>query len=93
MQKVWEGVFLDDPSREKFGIEELKSFTTVDGHQTCSAWCNDVQLCCNGTRGYACNNIVDADEPVGACAGVCARATIDGSEKQFYMCVCVFALS
>ena len=61
--QIWEAVFLDDPSRAKVDIDELKSFVTVDEDQTCSARYNDVQLCKNGTRGYAVNDIRDEDEP------------------------------
>ncbi|CAJ1383592.1 unnamed protein product [Effrenium voratum] len=48
----------------KADISDLKSFMTVEEDQTCSGRYNDVKLIKNGMRGYASNDLADADEPV-----------------------------
>ena len=63
LQQVWEAIFLDDPNRTKVTIDDLKSYVTVEEDQTCSGRYNDVQLCQNGTRGLASNDIAAGDEP------------------------------
>ncbi|CAJ1344908.1 unnamed protein product [Effrenium voratum] len=62
--QIQECLFLDDPSRDRLDISDLKSFMTVEEDQTCSGRYNDVKLIKNGMRGYASNDLDDADEPV-----------------------------
>lgn len=61
--QVQEAVFLDDPSRDKIDLADMKSFLTADEDQTCSGRYNDVRLVRNGMRAYASNDIGEGDEP------------------------------
>ena len=61
--QVQEAVFLDDPSRHKIDLADMKSFLTADEDQTCSGRYNDVRLVRNGMRAYASNDIGEGDEP------------------------------
>eukprot|EP00438_Fugacium_kawagutii_P021628 Skav212212 [mRNA] locus=scaffold754:1020696:1022177:- [translate_table: standard] len=60
---IHEGVFLDDPSREKIDLADLKSFVTTEENQTCHGRYNDVKLAKNCCRAYAANDIQEEDEP------------------------------
>ena len=60
---IHEGVFLDDPSREKIDLADLKSFVTAEENQTCHGRYNDVKLAKNCCRAYAANDIQEEDEP------------------------------
>lgn len=60
---VHEGVFLDDPSRDKIELADLKSFVTAEEHQTCQGRYNDVKLAKNCCRAYASNDLQQEDEP------------------------------
>ena len=44
---IHEGIFLDDPSREKIDLAGLKSFVTTEENQTCHGRYNDVKLAKN----------------------------------------------
>lgn len=59
---IHEGVFLDDPSRDKIDLADLKSFVTTEEHQTCHGRYNDVKLAKNCCRAYAANDIQEEDE-------------------------------
>ena len=61
--QVYDGVFLDDPSREKLDMADLKSYMTAEEDQTCSARYNDVKLVRGQVRAYAANHLSDKDEP------------------------------
>ncbi|CAJ1420172.1 unnamed protein product [Effrenium voratum] len=61
--QVQEAVFLDDPSRDKIDLADMKSFLTADEDQTCSGRYNAVRLVRNGMRAYASNDIGEGDEP------------------------------
>ena len=63
VRQVQEAVFLDDPSRDKIDLADMKSFLTADEDQTCSGRYNDVRLVRNGMRAYASNDIGEGDEP------------------------------
>lgn len=56
-------MFLDDPSREKIDLADLKSFVTTEENQTCHGRYNDVKLAKNCCRAYAANDIEEEDEP------------------------------
>ena len=61
--QVHEGVFLDDPNREKIDLADLKSFVTAEENQTCHGRYNDVKLAKNCCRVYATNDVQKEDEP------------------------------
>ena len=61
--QVYEGVFLDDPSREKIDLADLKSYLTAEEDQTCSGRCNDIKLVRGQVRAYASNHLRAEDEP------------------------------
>lgn len=63
MGNIHEGVFLDDPSREKIDLADLKLFVTTEEKQTCHGRYNDVKLAKNCCRAYAVNDIQEEDEP------------------------------
>jgi hypothetical protein len=44
---IHEGVFLDDPSRDKIDLADLKSFVRAEDTQTCRGRYNDVKLAKN----------------------------------------------
>ena len=59
---IHEGIFLDDPNREKIDLADLKSFVTAEENQTCYGRYNDIKLakiCC---RAYATNDVQEEDE-------------------------------
>ena len=56
-----EALFLDDPSRSKIDIADLKSFVTVDEEGTCQGRYNDSRLARNQMRAVASNDIVQAE--------------------------------
>ena len=60
---VHEGVFLDDPNRDKIDLSDLKSFVTAEENQTCHGRYNDVKLAKNCCRAYASNDVQKEDEP------------------------------
>ena len=55
--QVQEAVFLDDPSRSKISIADLKSFVTVDEDGTCDGRYNDARLARNQMRAVASNDL------------------------------------
>ena len=61
--QVYEVVFLDDPSRDKLDMSDLKSYMTAEEDQTCSGRYNDGKLVCGQVRAYAGKNLSDDDEP------------------------------
>ena len=61
--QIQEAVFLDDPSRDKIDLADMKSFLTADEDHTCSGRYSDVRLVRNGMRAYASNDIGEGDEP------------------------------
>lgn len=61
--QIHEGVFLDDPSRDKIELADLKSFVTAEESQTCHGRYTDVKLAKNCCRAYATNDIQEEDEP------------------------------
>ena len=56
---VAEALFLDDPSRSKVSIADLKSFLTTDEDGTVEARYNDTRLIRNQLRAYASNDLKD----------------------------------
>lgn len=60
---IHEGIFLDDPSRAKIDLADLKSFVTAEENQTCHGRYNDVKLAKNCCRAFATNDIEEEDEP------------------------------
>lgn len=56
-------MFLDDPSRKKIDLADLKSFVATEENQTCHGRYNDVKLAKNCCRAYAVNDIQEEDEP------------------------------
>ena len=60
---VYEGMFLDDPNRERISMADLKSFFTVEEEQTTSGRYNDSKLPRNCMRTYASNDLDQEDEP------------------------------
>ena len=60
---IHEGVFLDDPSREKIDLADLKLFVTTEEKQMRHGRYNDVKLAKNCCRAYAANDIQEEDEP------------------------------
>lgn len=56
-------VVLDDPSREKIDLADLKSFVTAEENQTCPGRYSDVKLAKNCCRAYATNDVQEEDEP------------------------------
>lgn len=63
VENIHEGVFLDDPSREKIDLADLKSFVTTEERQTCQGRYNDVKLARNGCRAFASNDLQEEDAP------------------------------
>ena len=61
VSQVQEALFLDDPSRSKIDIADLKSFVTVDEEGTCQGRYNDSRLARNQMRAVASNDIVQAE--------------------------------
>ena len=61
--QVYEGVFLDDSSREKIDLADLKSYLTAEEDQTCSGRYNDIKLVRGQVRAYAGNHVRAEDEP------------------------------
>ncbi|CAE6920958.1 unnamed protein product [Symbiodinium sp. CCMP2592] len=61
--QIHDGVFLDDPSRERLDMADLKSFMTAEEDQTCSGRYNDVKLSRGQVRAYAGNHLTFEDEP------------------------------
>ena len=61
--QVHDGVFLDDPSRDRLDMADLKSFMTAEEDQTCSGRYNDVKLSRGQVRAYAGNHLTFEDEP------------------------------
>lgn len=61
--QLYEGVFLDDPSREKIDLADLKSYLTAEEDQTCSGRYNDIKLVRGQVRAYAGNHLKAEDEP------------------------------
>ena len=61
--QVHDGVFLDDPSRDRLDMADLKSFMTAEEDQTCSGRYNDVKLNRGQVRAYAGNHLTFEDEP------------------------------
>ena len=57
-------IFLDDPTREKIDLADIKSFMCAEENQTCSGRYNDVKLLRNQMRAYAGNHLSVDDEPV-----------------------------
>ena len=61
--QIHEGVFLDDPNRDKIELADLKSFVTSEETQTCHGRYNDIKLVKNCPRAYASNDVQGEDEP------------------------------
>eukprot|EP00438_Fugacium_kawagutii_P019827 Skav227922 [mRNA] locus=scaffold146:177871:189157:+ [translate_table: standard] len=59
--EVQEGLFLDDPSRSKVNIADLKSFLTADEDGTVESPYNDARLIRNQVRAYASNDLKELD--------------------------------
>ena len=59
--QVQEGLFLDDPSRSKVNIADLKSFLTADEDGTVESRYNDARLIRNQLRAYASNDLKELD--------------------------------
>lgn len=57
--RVEEALFLDDPSRAKVSMADLKSFLTVDEDGTVGSRYNDTRLIRNQLRAYASNDLKD----------------------------------
>ena len=60
---IYEGIFLDDPNRERISMADLKSFFPMEEEQTTSGRYNDSKLPRNCVRTYASNNLDQKDEP------------------------------
>ena len=60
---IYEGIFLDDPNRERIFMADLKSFFPMEEEQTTSGRYNDSKLPRNCVRTYASNNLHQKDEP------------------------------
>ena len=60
---ISDGVFLDDPSREKLDLADLKSFVTAEEDQTCAGRYNDIKLVRGQVRAYAGNHLSKEEEP------------------------------
>ena len=58
VQEAW---FLDDPSRSKVSIADLKSFLTSDEDGTVESRYNDTRLIRNQLRAYASNDLKEDD--------------------------------
>ena len=59
--QVHDGVFLDDPSRDRLDMADLKSFMTGEEDQTCSG--RGVKLSRGQVHAYAGNHLTFEDEP------------------------------
>lgn len=59
---VQEGLFLDDPTRSKVSIADLKSFLTADEDGTVESRYNDTRLIKNQLRAYASNDLKESAE-------------------------------
>lgn len=60
---VQEALFLDDPSRSKVSIADLKSFLTANEDGTVESRYNDTRLIKNQLRAYASNDLKEDLEP------------------------------
>ena len=63
MPQIQEGLFLDDPTRRKLDISDLKSFVTADEDQTTEGRYDDAKQLRNQFRGIASNEIGDDPAP------------------------------
>ncbi|CAE7490275.1 unnamed protein product [Symbiodinium sp. CCMP2592] len=73
--QIHDGVFLDDPSRDRLDMTDLKSFMTTEEDQTCSGRYDDVKLSRGQVPAYAGNHLTFEDEP-----GPDDRTTITSEE-------------
>ena len=60
--QIQEALFLDDPSRSKTSVADLKSFAAVDEDSTCDGCYNEPRLARNRMRALASNNL--GDDPI-----------------------------
>ena len=78
---VQEALFLDDPSRNKVSIADLKSFLTADEDGTVESRYNDTRLIKNQLRAFASNDLKEVEQATDQKIG----STIPASRFLFFL--------